>query len=202
MSDAVFPAIDPPNWSWTWPIKKTPVWSTIIQTPFSGRNELRIPAYQFPRWQFELDLSYAKGSPQDPTSAIGKILAFYFQMQGPAKAWLYDDVFDDTATLSRFGTGDGATHSFPVSNACGLIQNFLTGGSAPTFQVAGTPTTPASLANGIVTFTTAPADGAALTWSGKYYYRCRFLDDQWGDLTQELPHLWSNHALKFISLIS
>jgi len=31
---------------------------------------------------------------------------------------------------------------------------------------------------GLVTFTTAPASGAALTWTGTYYFRCRFTKDQ------------------------
>jgi hypothetical protein len=30
---------------------------------------------------------------------------------------------------------------------------------------------------GIVTFNTAPANGATLTWSGYFYFYCRFLED-------------------------
>jgi hypothetical protein len=51
----------------------------------------------------------------------------------------------------------------------------------------------------LVTFTTAPASGAALTWSGYYAFLCRF-DDDVLDFEQFMSKLWEAKQVKFRSL--
>lgn len=55
--------------------------------------------------------------------------------------------------------------------------------------------------NGIVTFRAAPAMGAALTWTGSFYYRCHFDEDQLSDLQLGLYQIWELSSLKFRSVI-
>jgi hypothetical protein len=44
--------------------------------------------------------------------------------------------------------------------------------------VSGNLTAPASInGTGIITFNSAPAPGAKLTWTGSFYYLCRFAED-------------------------
>ena len=52
---------------------------------------------------------------------------------------------------------------------------------------------------GLVTFATAPASGAALTWSGSFYYRARFTNDAPGDFGEILSSIWELKSLEFES---
>ena len=47
-----------------------------------------------------------------------------------------------------------------------------------------------------IVFTTAPASGYAILWSGTFYFQCRFLVDQL-DFTNDLNGLWSLPGVKF-----
>jgi hypothetical protein len=64
------------------------------------------------------------------------------------------------------------------------------------------PTTTAqNIPNGIVTFATAPAASSKLTWTGGFYFRCRFEEDEWADLQEFLYQHWEMSSLKFRSVI-
>ncbi len=67
-------------------------------------------------------------------------------------------------------------------------------------KTAGTDYSISSL--GIVTFTTAPVLNASLTWSGSFYFLCRFSDDQWSDLSQFAPNYWELPSLNFETFVS
>ena len=53
--------------------------------------------------------------------------------------------------------------------------------------------------NGQIVFAAAPAEGVALTWSGYFYFGCRFLEDALS-LEQITAQLWSGKSLKFTSI--
>lgn len=205
MSNLVFPQPIPSQWSWKWPIKKTPVYSTIVQTPVSGRSELRVPLYVYPRWQFDLDVSYIKGDFQNQFSPFATLLGFWMQVNGASDDWLYLDPYDQIVANHQFGTGDSSTVAFQLSRNIG-------GGSDIIQNVNGTPVifnngvfVPANQysigSTGVVTFGSAPADGAILSWSGSFYFRCRFNKDAYEDLQEDLYQIWSLQGLKFISVI-
>jgi len=108
-----------------------------------------------------------------------------------------------------FGAGDGSTKVFQLSRAFGAggftfvepVQNL---NGAPSIYVggvlknAGTDYTISS--TGLVTFSSAPANAVALTWTGGYYYRCRFLQDEL-DLSRFLQGLWEAKKVEFIGAI-
>jgi hypothetical protein len=50
-----------------------------------------------------------------------------------------------------------------------------------------------SISNGMVSYTTAPAAGRVMTWSGEYYWRCRFTKPQM-QLTEFLHDLWQGQV--------
>jgi hypothetical protein len=52
-----------------------------------------------------------------------------------------------------------------------------------------------------VTFTSAPANTAVLTWSGKYYFRCRFKNDSLDQLKQIFTNHWTIQTLDWTSVI-
>jgi hypothetical protein len=50
-----------------------------------------------------------------------------------------------------------------------------------------------------ITFTSAPAAGAVIAWSGTYAFQCRLLDDQW-DFENFMSGAWRNVSVKFRSI--
>jgi hypothetical protein len=56
-----------------------------------------------------------------------------------------------------------------------------------------------TVANGAVTFATAPANGAALAWTGYFAFLCRFDGDAL-DFEQFMASLWKADSVKFRSL--
>lgn len=203
MSSLVFPAPAPKQFAFGWPVRKTPVWKTIIQTPASARGEVRIPLQTWPRWQFEMDVTLLTGDASLPSSYFATLVGFFNQVQGKAGDWLYSDPYDNAVAGMQFGVGDGATTAFQLTRTLGgfadIIQNL---NGTPAIYVNGTPTTPLSIsATGLVTFSSAPANGASLTWTGSFYYRCRFNDDSLDSLQEDLFQFWSLNGLKFISVI-
>jgi len=62
-------------------------------------------------------------------------------------------------------------------------------------------TTSYSIPNGVVTFRIAPPAGAQLTWTGSFWFRCRFDEEQLQDLRQQLYQIWELQSLKFRSVI-
>ncbi len=55
-------------------------------------------------------------------------------------------------------------------------------------------------ATGIVTFNDAPANAAALTWTGSFYYRCRFDADHY-DWKKIVPGFWSASKISFTEVL-
>lgn len=72
----------------------------------------------------------------------------------------------------------------------------------PSIYVAGalkTLTSDYSISNGLVTFTSAPASGAALTWTGGYYWRVRF-DPKNLTLDRIVPQLWRAGQIQLVTV--
>lgn len=203
--------------SWQWPIKKTPRFATITQTPASLRGQLRLSLAPYPVWSFDYDVSYLFGHEGDyangTTSGIGQLVGFFAAVQGAGGSFLFTDPFDSTVTAANFGTGDGTTTAFPLKRQLGsfsgfvgwdLIQNVV---GSPSVYVGGVLTTPASISStGVVTFTSAPVNGAALTWTGSFQFLCHFLDDTWEDLAElqtmdTRGNLWTLPKLRFESIL-
>lgn len=208
MSLLIFPAFAPGQFNWTFPIKQTPLFNTIIQTPASGRGELRIPTMQFPRFDFVVDLSYLKGDAQGVNTAWQKIYNFFMAVQGAASDWLFLHPWDNSVTLQAIAVGDGATVAFTMfrtfisSGAQDLQQNFV---SPPSIYVNGilkTVVTDYTIDQyGTLTFVVPPPATQVVAWTGQFYYRCHFLDDSWSDLEERWYQVWSQHSLKFRSVL-
>ena len=159
-------------------LKKTPNFNTVRQKAPAGVNA-GIALKPYPTWDFEFSMDHIQGHEQTATSAVAQFLGTFMATAGGAGLFLFTDPQDNTVTGAQFGTGDGVTSVFQLSrNISGspdIIQN--TNGT-PNFYVDGTLTAPASIsATGIITFTLAPVAAAVITWSGSFYYLCRFSED-------------------------
>jgi hypothetical protein len=69
----------------------------------------------------------------------------------------------------------------------------------PNVFVNGAPSLYTFTAPNQITFSSAPASGAILTWTGNFGYQCRFLDDQL-DFENFMQGAWAMNSLKFRSI--
>lgn len=203
----------PPQANFGFP-SKTPHFACIIQTPVSRRGEIRVTSQLYPIWDIEIPLDWADGGERIPGSLYQYLLGMWLSMSGQLSDFLYTDPNDNTIGSSegpqQFATGDGTTTVFqlvrPIGIGYDIVQN-LNGTPVLYSQPAsgGTPTLISSSAytidsQGVVTFTTAPASGVILSWTGSWYYRVRFSDDS-VTFEQMMSNLWESKALKLTSVI-
>lgn len=187
MSSQVYPALQ----GLTYPVKRSYVWKSGNQEALSGKQSA-IAYRQYPLVHF--DLSYDILRDASTPSEIKQLVGLHNLMRGRFDTFLFSDpdfnaiTSANAAQFGPFGTGDGATLVFQlvalyqVSGGPGqaeLIQNL---NGTPVLYDNGATISAANYsvgATGIITFGSghAPASGHALTWSGAFYYRCRFDED-------------------------
>lgn len=194
-------------------------WKTAVQEAVSGK-QTAVGLRQYPLVQYELVVNLLRHN-QTPSELL-QIQGLYNAMQARRDTFLYLDPEFNTITGSAgasqygvFGTGDGSTliyqllATFQNSGGPGgaeIIQN----GNPANFSTAvlydnGSVISAANYAigaTGIVTFGAghAPAAGHTLSWSGSWYYRCRFSEDQISWQKFMTVGLWMIKSLKFKSV--
>lgn len=184
----------------TFPIKRRPLWNTFTSIAVSGMdNPVQLQSY--PRWQHELPFSMLRTSQAEQQY----METFYNLVGGRARAWLFDNVDDDTAVDQSLGTGDGVTRQFALRRtrpAGGLVffEPVFAVQTPIVVKVGGAVTAAFTLGSrGLITFTSAPALNATITWSGKYYWVCRFDDDDL-EFSKFNSDMWELGKLSFTSL--
>jgi uncharacterized protein (TIGR02217 family) len=193
-----------------WDIERNPEFSNLIQRAVSG-GEQRASQRVYPLWYFVLAYEVLRdtpnvSAPSSPYDELKKLLGFFLKQQGTLKAFLYSDPSDNTVTDMPFALGNGSTAGFQLTRDYGAggfaytepVQNL--NGTVTNIKDNGSTVNPANYsvsATGFVTFSPVIANGHTLTWSGSYYYRCRFL----ADITQYkqfMQNLWANKKLDFV----
>lgn len=222
MTTPVFPALAGQSWS----VHKKPMMSTIVASHVSGR-EVRHQNYQNPVWEFELTFDGLDSTASGAWGSLGaaslqNLMGFFLSLGGQAGTFIYYDPTDYSVSSQSFGAGDGSTTSFQLVRALGgqfseaILAPVTTaatlsfpGGAtvsatAPVISVGSAVASSStySISNGVVTFASAPASGAALTWSGCFGFLCRFSDDN-VDFEQFMwANLWRVDSIKFRSVRS
>lgn len=191
MSDSVFPILP----GLAWDIKKTPQFFTKTQRSASGL-EVRLSFSGVPLWNFELAYEFLR---EDASFAeLSDLLGFFCACGGDFDDWLFTDPSDCQAVDQQFGTGDGATKDFQLGRYFGSFFEPISNVNALTnIKMAGTETTAFTIVDGLVSFTSPPAAGAALTWNGSYYFRCRFTDPQ-QEYQNFASKLWELQSCSFV----
>ena len=175
MSNAVFPALAGLMWGTDW----EPEFSTKIQTSTSGKEYrssfMSSPVYNF-KFQYEFLRANAK-------QELQTLFGFFLARRGSFDNFLLDYQDDDSVTNQIIGIANGAQNSFqllrgftpdfaePVQNI-NMISNVSVNGVTKNLGADYTVNS-----TGLVTFNSAPNTGN-VTWTGTYYYRCRFADDK------------------------
>jgi uncharacterized protein (TIGR02217 family) len=181
---------------------KTPVWSTATVTSVSG-VERRRALWSYPIWKFKVAYEVLRDGPS--YLELQRLWLFFNTHQGSFKEFFYYDRFDHSVLGQPIGTGDGVTTAFQLKRSISIGANTFTEpvmgvSGTPTIYVNGTPTSAYTIGPlGILTFTSAPAAAASITWDGSFFFLCRFVKDEL--TTQQMMNgLWSEQGLELISV--
>lgn len=188
MSNATFPDLRGLAWSYT----LTPTFSTGVQQATSGR-EVRAAFWSAPLWRISLTYEFLHDDPrhvdQNGNSELQQLIGFFLARQGQFDSFLIDlaqltrKPLDSTVSGQPIGVGDGSTTSFQiVRNIGGYLEQVQNpAGQSATVYVAGVRKTQGAdytISDGIVSFASAPASGAAITADFQWLWRVRFAQDQ------------------------
>ena len=205
MSNAVFPVMDGLRWN----IIRQPAYNTKVQRAVSGK-EYRAAFMQYPLMSYTLAYDLLRDTAAN--QELQQLCGFFLARQGSYDTFLFTDPVDSLATLEPFGTGTaGGQTVFPLYRTFGAggftaadyVQNPYTAAGFHIYDngveiVQGAGAGKYTInSTGVVTFGTAPANGNPLTWSGAFYYRCRFLADTL-DFNNFMTSMWDLNQLKFI----
>ncbi len=161
---------------------------------------MTIPAYRLPagiekgsQWdkcRGVGDISYGLLNSTNPTGDFRAIIAIYRAHYSSLLPFRFKDWSDYQCTDENFGTGDGAETEFQLTKtydpsyilgfgagALVYVRDIVLLATAPVIKVDGvtkTVTTDYTISNGLVTFTSPPANAKPLTWTGEFDVPVRF----------------------------
>lgn len=204
MSNLLFPALP----GLAFPVKRAPLWTTNVHQSAAGMSA-RVALQKYPLYQWTVTHEVLRDTPLVATSELALLWGLYNAVRGRYDSFLYQDPVYNTVANEPFGTGDGVTTAFPLiatfragptyPGQAELIQNL---NGAPTIKDNGSTVSGGAYTIGptaIITFTTAPVAGHALTWSGGFYYRCIFSSDD-AEFDGFLNKMWAMQSLQFESI--
>jgi uncharacterized protein (TIGR02217 family) len=196
MSNAVFPTLP----GLTWDVKRSPEFSTTVVKGADG-GETRIGNWANPIWHWSLTHELLR---DDATDELKTLLGFFLARQGKLDDFLYEDPSDNAVTGQQLGIGDGTTTAFQCVRAYGgFVEPVKNLNGAPVIKVDGvtkTVTTHYTVSStGLVTFATAPANGAVITADLEYYWRVRFDLDS-AEFNQFAQNLWDLQECTLVSV--
>jgi hypothetical protein len=190
------------------------------QTTLGGK-EWRSSWWLAPKYRYRIRFDFLRS-----TAALVElqtIAGFYTRHRGTLDSFLLSDPEDNAVTGEAFGVGNGSTTAFQLQRSqvpdaslpAAASRSYwpaMGDGYEPVYEMASTPAIykAGSLqtgggvnytlgANGLVTFNSAPANGAVLTWDGTYYRRCRFDDSI--QSTRIVQQLWKMGGVSLISVV-
>lgn len=182
----------------SYPSGRPNIWNTIKQEAISGQVTA-IGLWSAPKRRYEMSFSVLRTLAYQELQILED---FIDSMNGGVFNFYLDDVDDNTAVLQPFGVGTGALSVFQLQRAQvpggfsapiqsprnGTITLYADGVLIPSADYSISPV-------GIVTFLVAPSIGVRLTWSGSYYWLCKFDDD----VTQFVKNMYWIWELKKIT---
>jgi len=184
MSNLLFPKIRGLGWT----ITKNPTFSTEIQSSLAGR-EVRVQNFQNPIWEFTLAYEYLLNDPrsrdENEQTPLETLVGFFLARGGQFDDFLLNEsdltqrLEDSVFTGQPIGAGDGVTKTFQlVRNFGGFLEACQNpANQTATVYVNGSKLiqgTDYNVGLGLVTFTAAPASGAAITADFTFLHRVRF----------------------------
>lgn len=197
MSDLLFPTFR----GLSYPIGKTPHWNTITQESISGVKKF-LQCYTYPYYTLTLSFSYLSDENLRGDD-VHKLMSFYNQLGGAGQDFLFaDPLFEDNAVIKQvFGVGDGSKTAFRLVHQYGTFVEPVFGVlNKPHIFINNAETTAFTWdKTGLIRFSYPPADGAVLKWTGRWFYRCHFQNDE-AEFQQIFMGGWSLEELVLESI--
>jgi hypothetical protein len=194
--------------------KKRPMFNNSTQTPAAGRGRSTIAFMPYPTWAFEVELV-----PTNPT-VLKAFLGVYIATCGGGGYFLFtdpvDSAVDDTtgvmlnvttgAASPMAQTGDGTSTKFQLARTIGQGVDVLQNVAFTHAKVNGAIVSASVSSAGVLTFASAPAAGAVLSWAGTFQYLCQFKEDTIADLAAVNKNsadglLWTCASIAFESVL-
>lgn len=176
MSNAVFPTLPGMRIN----VRRIVSMPPVLKRTTPSRRVYRAVDSLLVKYRFVLGFEVLRAGAEAELQAVE---AFFKARGGSFDNFLFTAPDDNAVTAHLFGTGNGSATVFQLLRTLG-------GYSEPVYDVNGAPqiyrngalqASPANYsisATGLVTFTSAPPSGHALTWTGQYYWRCAFERDE------------------------
>ena len=193
-----------------WSVTKQPAFKTRVQKSVSGR-ERRALDQALPIWTWTLTYDFLRDNPTGGYDELRELMGFHAQQQGAFTPFLYTDPTDDSVAGQLLGTGNASQAAFqlvrnldpalpgggyaePITNPSAVSAVYLNGvvQSGTSYSV--------NTATGILTFTSAPPSGAAITANFTYSFQVRFSDDT-ASFDNFLFQLWRLKTIKLVSVL-
>lgn len=184
-------------------------WDTGKQRAKSGkRSAISYRAYPLVHFELKYELLDDSVIPSQLKSLVG----LHNQMLGSWDTFLFTDPDFNTITSAVpqfFGTSTGSTSTryqlisfFENSGGPGTAEMVQNLNGAPVLYDNGTPISATHYSidpTGGITFSSSPTTGHTLTWSGSFYYRCEFDEDEipWKKFANKW---WSADKVAFTSI--
>ena len=205
---AIFPALPGLGWS----VTKAPRFSTRIQRAVSGR-ELRALDQPWPIWTWTLTYTLLRDkwdarAPAGPGlgyDELRTLAGFFLQQQGAFQPFVFDDPTDDSVTAQPLGTGNASATQFQlVRTMLGFAEPITAPDAITAIYFNGILQSPSGYSvdpsTGIVTFSTPPPSGQAITADFTYCFRVRFADDT-AEFDNFMYQLWQLKRLRLQSVL-
>lgn len=209
-----------------WPVERSSAqFDTTTQIAMSGKKTTFANRVQgVYEYNLTIDALGSDGNVALVANSWQTLVGFINQCYGSALIFNYWDVDDNLATTQGFGTGDGVTTAFqlartiggwadnifaPLNSGSPVTVPALLGGTTtapnpkPLISINGVLQSSATYtvgSTGVITFNSAPSGGAALTWTGNFYWPCNFTDDSIA-MSKLWLNVWEAKSIKFTTRI-
>lgn len=189
-------------------VTRTPKWNTGRHTSMSGK-ESRIIYQPTPLIHFELE--YELLNDALTVSDLKALVGLFNNCQGRLDSFLFTDPDFNSVTAQPFGTTTGVAGStyqlvatYQNSGGPGITELVQNLNGVPLIYLDGSLYSSSNYTIGptgllSLNVATLPGAGHALTWTGSFYYRCAFDEDDI-DWTKFMSQWWQA-KIKFTSVL-
>lgn len=189
---------------------RTPIFKTNIHESVNGK-EVRWANQAYPRWKYTL--SYEVLRHTNALQELQTLAGFFCARRGSFDSFLYSDPNDQYVqnhALATMAVNGISTYEYQLIRSYGGFTEPVQVPESTSLEIKADGAGSWTLANGklisanqitgVVTFNpgTAPEAGQTLTWTGYYYWRCRFMQDM-VEFNEFLKLLWEAKKIEFIT---
>jgi len=194
MSDAFFPANLPGRLF----LKKKAIWAPIDFQVSASQREAGVGYETVPRWMWTIPYEFLRERASHTELQV--LFGFFNAHFGQLEPFLFTDPDESSVSNLQIGVGNGVQTLFPLARTFGAFAEPVGYGAPSAVSVNGIVTEAYTLLeHRILQFSSAPAAGHAIRWTGTYAYRCRFADPDM-EMEKFLSMMWKNSGIKIVSL--